>query len=69
LSNLNQKRRETLKSLSALGVWTASAGGFALAGCAQTQTPTSAYPAKWSTGTERTKLSMPPDATDCHHHC
>jgi hypothetical protein len=63
---LNQKRRETLKTLSALSVWTASAGGFALTGCAQT--PTSSRQVKWSTGTERTTLSMPHNATDCHHH-
>ena len=66
LSKLNQKRRDTVKALSALSAWTASAGNFALAGCAQTQTP--GPQAKWSTGTERTKLSMPHNATDCHHH-
>lgn len=65
MSKVNQKRRETVKALSTLSAWAAS-GGLVLTGCAQTQTST--QQAKWSTGTERTKLVMPPDATDCHHH-
>jgi predicted TIM-barrel fold metal-dependent hydrolase len=65
LSKLNQKRRETVKALSSLGAWAAS-GGLALSGCAQTQAPDQQV--KWSTGTERTTLVMPPNATDCHHH-
>jgi predicted TIM-barrel fold metal-dependent hydrolase len=65
LSKWNGKRRETLKALSAL---VASAGGLALSGCAETRVQSDAQQVKWSTGTERTKLVMPPDATDCHHH-
>ncbi len=66
MARFDKKRRVTLK---ALGTLTASAGGMSLAGCAQTPSQMQqAQQVKWSTGTERTKLVMPPDATDCHHH-
>lgn len=57
----DKKRRTTLK---ALGVLVASSDGFGLAGCAQAP----AQGVVWSTGTERTRLTMPANATDCHHH-
>ena len=30
--------------------------------------PSHAQTVKWSVGTERPRLKLPPDATDCHHH-
>jgi predicted TIM-barrel fold metal-dependent hydrolase len=57
MAGFDEKRRTTLKALSALAM---------LGGCAQTQVQNSQV--KWSTGTERATLPMPTNATDCHHH-
>jgi D-galactarolactone isomerase len=62
MSKSNDQRRTALKTLGALA---ASAGGFALTGYAA-QPPVQTV--KWSTGTERTRLKIPANATDCHHH-
>jgi predicted TIM-barrel fold metal-dependent hydrolase len=59
MAEMDRKRRSTLKALGALTV---------LGGCAQTTMQARDAQVKWSTGTERTTLAMPPDATDCHHH-
>ncbi len=62
MSNDHCGRREVLK---ALGVIVSSGPGFTMAACANAPVD-EAVP--WSTGTERPRLRMPADATDCHHH-
>jgi predicted TIM-barrel fold metal-dependent hydrolase len=65
MTRFDEKRRTTLKAFGALA---ASAGGFALSGCAQTPAQSAGQSVKWSAGTERATLAMPVNATDSHHH-
>ncbi|WP_366931803.1 amidohydrolase family protein [Paraburkholderia xenovorans] len=66
MSNINSSRRRVLKAAAATRASAAGVGiGSGFAGCAQTGTQS---PIPWTTGTERTHLKMPADATDCHHH-
>ncbi len=39
------------------------AAGFALGG-----TPAAAQAVRWSSGTEKPRIAVPANATDCHHH-
>jgi len=51
-------RRDAMRILGGL---TVGAAGFIVAGCASPAV-------KWSTGTSHPRLTVPANATDCHHH-
>jgi len=57
-------RRDALQTLGALAV---AASGLAGTGCAQPPLP-QGVAVKYSSGTQRPRTKVPPNATDCHHH-
>lgn len=59
----NEEQRNTRKAFVVLSTSGNNLG--LLEGCANMQ---SAIPVTWSAGTERARIIMPVNATDCHHH-